>query len=246
MAEFSVTVQLDASTVTDLMNQGASLYVFHGVTTCGGGGFPVVWAKVPVESSSIVGPWPETYDGYGSTAALVDGGNVLSGYSFEPLSLGQLMKIGANATVSGVSDTGVPPTQLWIESTVATAYVCGIGPQIVPGKLSPCCAFPLSGLSLQTFQPLVRVVLAFSSVDLALGTIVTGSLPATPPTVHSAALTKRLAVYSQNLVIDLDAGMPDVTVSYSSGASWSFDATLKARAISSTAPLSPYLIVPPK
>ena len=57
------------------------------------------------------------------------------------------------------------------------------------------CAFPLSGLSLQTFQPLVRVVLAFSSVDLALGTIVTGSLPATPPTVHSAALTKRLAVY---------------------------------------------------
>lgn len=245
MAEFSVTVQLDPSTLTDLTDQGESLYVFHGVTTSGGGGLPVVWAKVPVSGPSVVVPWPETYDGYGSTAALVDGGNVLSGYSFDSLPAGQLMKIGANGTVSGVSAGGVPPTQLWIESTVATAYVCGIGPQIVARPLSPCCAFPLPGLGLQTFEPLIRVLLAFSSADLAVGTIVTGSFPATPPTAHSAALINQLAVYSQNLVIDLDPGTPDVTVSYSSDAGWSWDGPLKARAVSSTDPLSPYLIVPP-
>ncbi len=245
MTQFSVTVQLDPETAIALMNEGASLYAFHGVTISGGGGFPTVWAKIPVGSPLLVVSWPETYDGYGSTSALVDGANVLSGYSCDALAFDQVMKIGANATVAGVTTNGGSPTQLWIESTVAELYVCGLGPQIVAGVLSPCCAFPLPGLGLQTFQPLVRVLLSFSSADLGVGTVVTGSLPATPPTAHSAALDKTLAIYSQNLVIDLDPGTPDVTVSYSSGASWSWDGTLKARAVSSTASVAPYLIVPP-
>jgi hypothetical protein len=168
MTEYQVTVTMSPETVAALDRSGSNLYVFRAVQADDRAGLPVVWMRPPYSARTYV-VWQHGHNAYTASCPVEAGQPVQPGF-VAAIEEGQLLSVHGGGTGT-VSWDGHPGT-ISVHNTTATYFTCGIGCGDIHSGGSPYCAFPLYGNNLQVVVPLQKILLMFSTLVIAPGTII--------------------------------------------------------------------------
>ena len=227
MADYQVTISMSPDTVTKLVDGGYSMYGFKAIQTTQGGGLPLVWAGTDEFAETTMISWQAQYQAYTSSSEIIQPGvKVVVDFSAD-INLGQMLNVAANGTGTVVS--GGPATAISIVNTTATPFSCGISEMTVD-SYNPICAFPLYGNNMFDLTPLMKILLIFSTSQMATGTAIEN--------IYDA---NSLASYSPGILIDLTID-PQHTVNFDINEGWSWGGYSWAQQIPADSNLVPLLI----
>jgi len=227
---FQVVIRMSESTVTRLARTGFSLYAFRAVQDTGKSSRPLIWFRTRGYSTTTPVSWTNQYHAYTSSGPITRGGCVTPGFSVD-LAPGQTLRVRAGR-IGDVLWEG-PPTGLSLLNTTAERFTCGLS-QVMEGTARPFWACPLDGNHLATVAPLDKVLLLFSTLDLAPGTIVEHFHDAGAPA----------GVWGPGVRIDLTQGR-EREVGYDLDRGWDWGGFTWAQQVAPNANLVPWLIEPP-
>ncbi len=216
---YSVSIQMDAHTVSALSAGNYSLYGFKAVQSSVGGGAPLVWFQSNKYGTSTNVGWEVQYQAYTSQSDIIPGGEI-TGLSPYNIDLAQKLSI---TTPQGTGSVGAGNTPLGIEilNETTTPVTCGIS-EVVEGKAEPLCAFPLYGNGLDSIVPIQKVMLTFATKQVNTGTVIEKA-------------------YSQSILIDLtSANSRTVTFDINNG--WSWGQFAWAQSVAANSNVAPLLI----
>ena len=197
---YQVTVQLSADTLSKLSASGNVLYGLLATQTSDAAALPLVWLSQPKYSMSTLVEWSDAYRVYTSLSPLsVSAGPVFVGAS-AALQLGQLLDISTGGSPSQPL-TGFPGV-LAVHNATTTAYVTGVMQTAGGAPATPTCGLPLNGHEGLTLVPQAKLVLLFSSAQVATGQAVTQWLH----TAYDAVLIDLTTVAQRSLTFDINAG----------------------------------------
>lgn len=231
------TVKITIPTVDELQKNGFILYGYKAVQSSDKAGRPLVWTRNEYGPITTV-EWPADLEAFASTDT-IEKDQVISRGSEKSMSSGQIWTI--DNTLKGPVTHGGTPEALSIKSRATRSLTCGLSQK--QGKtFQPYCAFPLFANFLDTITPLDKVLLAFSTKSMELGTVVEGSLSGT--VTPSEALSAEGAAWSPGIFIDLtEASERQVKFDLQSG--WSWGGETWADTVSNTQDVVPLLIEVP-
>lgn len=218
---YQVTINLDATTITDLVNGNYQLYGFKAVQTSQGGGAPLVWFASKNFMAATVVSWEEQYQAFTSLSQIISGGQIVASSPYD-ITLDQTLNVGANG-VGNVVEGGTA-LAISIFNTTTQQFTCGIS-EMQNGVPLPLCAFPLYGNGMDVIAPIERVLLMFSTLPVNTGTVIEQA-------------------YSQAILIDL-TGDNQRVVSFDINTGWNWGGFSWAQAIPANANLIPLLIESP-
>lgn len=219
--EYQVTISLDSTTITDLVNGNYQLYGFKAVQTTQGGGAPLVWFSSKNFMASTVVTWEEQYQAFTSLSQIISGGTINASSPYD-ITLDQTLNVQANG-VGSVTEGGTA-SAISINNQTSTQFTCGIS-EMQDSVPLPLCAFPLYGNGLDVIAPIEKVLLMFSTVPVNTGTVIEQA-------------------YSQGILIDL-TGDNQRSVAFNINTGWSWGGYSWAQAIPADANLVPLLIEAP-
>ncbi|HEX2080112.1 MAG TPA: hypothetical protein VHG08_20595 [Longimicrobium sp.] len=199
MSSYSVTIQMDQTTVNDLQSNGFNLYAFQAVQGASDG-YPVVWFQTTTFALTTEVTWSEEYQAYTSSSQLIPNGEIVASNSYSA-SLGQTLNVSNSTGTGTVVETGTSGA-ISINNQTSTQFTCGISEQQPNGTYAPLCAFPLFGNDLDVIAPIEQVFLMFATTELNTGTVIEQS-------------------YGQGILINL-TGTNSQTVSYDINGGWTW------------------------
>jgi hypothetical protein len=197
---YQVTVQLSEATLDQLSASGNVLYGLLATQTSDTAALPLVWLSQPKYSMATLVEWSDAYQVYTSSSPLsTTAGPVFVGAS-AALQLGQLLRVTANGNV-GQPLTGFPG-KLTVYNTTDTAYVAGVMQAAGGAPATPTCGLPLNGHEGLMLVPQAKLVLLFSSAQVATGQAITQWLH----TAYDAVLIDLTTATQRSLAFDINAG----------------------------------------
>ncbi len=219
--EYTVTISLDETTITDLVNGNFKLYGFKAVQTSQGGGAPLIWFSTQDFMAETVVDWEEQYQAFTSLSQIISGGKIVASSPYD-IKLDQTLNVAPNG-VGTVVDGGTA-SAISINNTTNTQFTCGIS-ELQNGAPMPLCAFPLFGNSLDVIAPIEKVLFMFSTRPFNTGTVIEQA-------------------YSQGILIDL-TGDNQRSVSYDINNGWDWGGFSWGQTVAADSKLVPLLIEAP-
>jgi len=149
----TLAISMSDDTRAHLKDGGYSLYVFRPVASSNKTGVPLVWARLDPESyfSNIpVAFETEMFCAYISNDAIAVDATIGIGTSIAA-SPGQTA--GVDAVGRMTATMAAPLDSIYIASTAATSYSCGLAAKFGSLAATPFCAFTLYPEGLVTMQP---------------------------------------------------------------------------------------------
>jgi hypothetical protein len=178
MSNFSTTVNISPKDVAILKEQGYSLYGFKAVQAAGSGGAPTVWFSLEKQKllTETVIHWTEDYQGYNSTSQISENVTINASNTVKA-DLEQLITIENGSGNLTVSTDGIEGAISFLNKDTQQ-FTVGIN-QMVEGKSSTLCAFPILGAgSARVITPIVKIALIFSTAQISTATVITRAMSA--------------------------------------------------------------------
>jgi hypothetical protein len=218
---YGITITMNQDTVVALQAGGYSLYGFKGVQTTLQGGAPLVWLQSRQFSLNTVISWEEKYQAYTSLSQIIPNGQIVASAAYD-IRLGHTLQVD-NTSGTGRVVTGGTANAISINNVTSTPMLCGISQvQGTTGSATPLCAFPLTGLGLDTFAPIQLVMLEFATAAVNTGTVV-------------------LQAFSQAILVDLTV-QSELAVSFDINNGWSANGSPDAQFYPAGTNISPLLL----
>lgn len=228
-----VTATLDHATATALLASGYRLYAFKAVRNSDAAGKVLVWYASDVISQELSIAWTPDYAAY-VTRSEQDPPDISAMF---PIECGQTVHI-TDAVGAGSIVRNGQPGAITIVNDSDVQFRSGIA-QSAQGKgLQALSSFPLYGHGSQVITPIETILLAFSTCSWQLGQIVNTLSATSPPLIALFASSGALLVTTS----ETDNTVRQVQFDINHG--WNWDDAHWGRAIASTAPLAPLLILP--
>jgi hypothetical protein len=216
-----ITISMSDETVTELLQNGFSLYGLHAVKAAGNAR-PVVWYQTKDFALTTGIAWTEGYQAYTSRSQIIPNGRIIAmaAYDIHP---GLVLTVDSPMGTGEVTSGGSPGAISIFNQTIseltcglAVAQPCGSG-------FAPVCALPLFGYGMVLISSVPRVFLVFESMRIDPGTVVGQA-------------------YGQGILIDLsDAPARSVSYDINRGWSWENEASW-ARTVPPNTALGPLLV----
>jgi hypothetical protein len=221
MAEFNVTINMDANTIKNLKNAGFRLYGFKAVEVSMQGGLPLVWFETDNINQSTSITWEESFSGYISNqTSPAENTIITASCTNEAVDLGQTMVIDETGNCQNTTSTGTKGA-ISILNKGNTQYTCGIN-QVVNGRPQALCAIPLFGGNLDVIMPIQKVFFMFATRQVKMGTVI-------------------VQAFSPGVLLDL-TGVSERTVGYDVNKGWGPEGGIWLKRIETQASLTPLLI----
>lgn len=172
-SQLMIDLSLPQGTFQALTGGGYRLCLFKAVVCDLAGGQPLLWAATTAYRPSMTLTWTDDTYGYASTDECADNATVHA-WDCTRIGVGQILDVGANA-VTTVDPRPGHPRFVTATSGTTSPLSCGLAQRTpLGGPLpSPYCAFPLYGGTFVFLAPQPRVALAFTSLPLTPGSVVT-------------------------------------------------------------------------
>ncbi len=231
MADLQVQITMSVETVEALQKNGSLLYTLKAVQSSSKAGRPLVWRRTDGYSALTSILWPQAAQAYTAFNPIAPDQKIEPGFS-AAIQIGQTLQVKANGI--GTVVNGGPPAYISFYNTAQSYFTCGLACQD-----APFCALPLYGLHEQSCGPLEKVLLMFSTDDIAPATVVESSLHAPPPLVSLSML----ATISPGILIDMRS-TGKVQVAFDINKGWSWSPGVQASPVPATANLTELLIEP--
>lgn len=199
---YSLTINLDATSLTAMKAEGYKLYLFKGMKGPSSA-LPTVWFSESNYMQNTVITWDDEYNAYISATETKANARIQSMTSVP-------MKSGQTATVDdegfGTLTVQAPEPEddnlvYYILNNSDQRFTAGIS-QSSGGVNAPICAIPLMGHNVLNIVPIAKVFMMFSTEVYNTGTV-----------LYQAA--------SGGLLLDM-ATNPIVSVSFDSNKGWNF------------------------
>lgn len=218
---YQISIQMDPSTVSALMQGGYQLYGFKAVRTTANGASPLVWLSTNRLSTQTAVSWMDEYQAYISNNQIIPNGRIMpmASYGIYP---GQTLQV-QNGGIGQVINSGTPGA-ISILNQSMMQFTCGIS-QFINGMPSPNCALPLYGNFMNVVTPVEKVMLMFSSMSVNTGTVV-------------------YQAFRPGLLIDLTSSNSR-TVTFDINTGWSWGGYSWGQAVAPNTNLLPLLIQSP-
>lgn len=175
LANYSIQITTDQTSLTDLAASGFRLMVFKAVYTTMGGGAPLVWFETTGYSLTNTIGWSTSTQAYTSPTTdttLASGQTVLVGTAY-PIAAGQTLQV-TSASGTGAVVNNTSGTNIYIDNTTSSEFFCGLCQQLdwqgVAGSCVPTFALPLYGGIIDMTTPAEAVLIAFDAEPLTAGT----------------------------------------------------------------------------
>jgi hypothetical protein len=235
---YQISIAMSASTVQSLTQSSYILYAFKAVQDSDTAGVPVVWQNMTSYFANTTVTWTEQYQAWiGPPSALTQSTPITPGQT-QGMTTGQTWQVTSSAGGT-VSSTGAA-SAVSISNATNSQFTCGLS--VYTTAYAPVCAFPLYGGNLQVITPLLQVLLLFSTMNVAAGTIVPSSFTAAP-LKRAKPQMAALAAFTPGVLIDM-TGAPnnERSVNYDVNGGWSWGGAAWGTPVSSGANLVPLLI----
>lgn len=251
MTDYTVTINMDADTISALSQSNFYLYGFKAVSSSDKAGRPLTWFKMGSEKkilSKTYVEWSDNYQAYISNDKIVENTQIRVGNPVD-IKTGQTWELD-----KGVTNMG-PSNDISILNETGDQLTCGISEKLDDqAEFQPYCAFPLYSQNLQIITPIEKILMMFSTENVAPGTVVTylydlKATGANAGTYHAKVI--ETAVESNNLASILSGILIDLTgstqreVTYSINEGWNWGEGVWAEDVAVTANLVPLLILGP-
>lgn len=236
MANLQVQITMSVSTVQALTDNGSLLYGLKAVQSSSAAGRPLVWITQPYSTNTPVS-WSTSVAAYTSFNPIKENEVISPGFS-AAIQTGQTLNVAAGGV--GTVVNGGPSAQISIFNTTETSFTCGLAESSGSQVSAPFCAFPLYGGNLQSFGPVEKILLMFSTDQLAPGTVIESTLSSGP----IAASIQLFAAISPGALIDMTGAASPVPVTFDINQGWSWGAGVNAVRVPANANLVPLLIEP--
>lgn len=193
---YSISISLDDTTLSDLQQNGYALQVFKGAKGNSTSACPTVWTSVTKFSSDVTISWVENYGAYVDNQTVANGVVVNIG-SFQPMDLGDTMTLAADGSTS-VSTVGTSGA-ISIVNEQQSEWLCGMTQSANGSAPTATCAFPLFGAgSVDLMEPYESLVLVFASAPVATGTVVEEALSSSVTVTLSGSETEVALSFDMN------------------------------------------------
>ncbi len=171
---YEILIRMSGTTVDALVRRDARLCLFKAVASEIQNGVPLLWASTAEFSSETRLAWREGPYTACVSEDEIEEGAVFRGSNTFVMDLGEVLRVGehASGTVMGGGQSG----SLTFENASDTQYSVGISQPDPVGHgpvAPPFCSFPLHPEDTDTFTPVNKVALAFTSEPLAKGEVIT-------------------------------------------------------------------------
>lgn len=198
MSTYSITIQMDAQTVNELLSNGFNLYGLQAVKGALNG-VPTVWFQTGNYSLETMITWSDQYEAYTSFSQIIPQGQIVanSAYAISP---GQTLEVTSSSGTGNVTTAGTAGAIAILNQT-STQFTCGISAELPGSGFAPVCAFPLFGFNMDVIAPAQQVFLMFSNFLGNAGTVIERS-------------------FSEGILIDLSSNASP-TVSFDINMGWS-------------------------
>jgi hypothetical protein len=171
--QYQVHITMNGPTVASLTAGNFNLYAFKAIKTPGAGGQPTVWFQTKNIALNTNVKWQEQYSAYTSVTEIRNGATIEASNSY-PIDLGQKLVVNNPAGIGFVA--AGTEGHIVINNQQAKTFTCGISQSSdVDSKdpvFTPLCAFPLYGQQADSFTPVQKVLLLFSTDKVDTGTVI--------------------------------------------------------------------------
>lgn len=222
MSTYTVTIEMNQTTVSQLMAGGFQLCAFLGVGCSQQAGAPTVWMMTRSLSLSLPVSFTQTCSAFTSVSTQIVPGMVIFASFETPIDIGQILNV-TSAQGSGSVTSGGEPDAITIQNQTSTRFTCGLARAGNAGS-QPCCALPLNGNMAESIAPLPKILLCFTTYPMQAGTVVQ-------------------IIPAPGILVDL-TGVSSRTVSFDINSGWSAGGAPWATNIPANANLTPLLIEP--
>jgi hypothetical protein len=235
MATTTISIAMSDATANRMMSDGFILYALKAVRCSLRSGRPLVWSKTGRFSLTNTVAWDTAMHAYTSMSSVQAGKTVAVGFE-TAISPGWTLTIGQLTGSGTVAQNGVAGA-ITIFNDTKSPFTTGLAQASDEAPL-PYCAFPQQGALNLLITPLDVVLLMFSTLDLAPGTVIE-TLNTRPAKALAMSV---LAANTGGLLVDA-TGVSSRSVSYGD-LGWDWGGATWARMIQASGSLVPYLIQP--
>ena len=166
MTTQTLTINIDATTLSALQGSGFRLYAFLPVTSSNKSGVPLVWARIDtLLQTTTISYDPTTITAYISTSPIAVNQAITVGTS-NRVATGQTVNVASSGALNVTS--GAPAGDIYFVNGASTSFTCGLA--VYEVAATPCCAFALYAGNSVTLAPLnaIFVMWATSSYNAAV------------------------------------------------------------------------------
>ncbi|MDI1328362.1 MAG: hypothetical protein PSV23_16350 [Brevundimonas sp.] len=172
----TLTISLSSATVQALSTGNLALYGFAAVSygpvltaAVGyGGGYPLVWFRIPHCLQSTVVTLSDPAAAFISTTAL-SGNAVVAMSASAPADVGQTVQVATTGLLT--TEASGQPGVISVVNQGPSPWTCGLSADAGPGP-APICAFPLHGNSMDMIGPTAKVLVMFAIDKIPVGSAV--------------------------------------------------------------------------
>ena len=224
MPQYTVSIDLDSSTLTALKNGGFSMHAFKGVKTSspGSSALPTLWFQQDRFSSTVDISWADTFGGYFSATDIKE--NAVVKISTEDLmNLGDILTLQENG--GSAKTSGGVSTAYNFKSDKTETWTCGLTTSAKGGEATPICAFPQYGAVANVLMPYDKVLLLFTQEQQDTGSVLQTAV-------------------SSSISIIMSPQVPDIGVAFDINTGWNTRSQPQAVSNPVNFDMAPDLIVP--
>lgn len=233
-----ITLNLDNATVNSFSASGIKLLAWKSVGNSDLATKPLIWSVFQTLFQTNYVSYDSPFSAYTAECTTITEGTVVLPNSQYPIETDQTLALTAKGGATVVS--GGTAGAVTVTNSDSVSYLCGLSQaEGAQQAMVPYCAATIYPGFAETFYPVDKVLLAFSSAALAQGEYI-GSLAGSPVSQPAAVSNRATAIFGMSmLLVDLSAS-DSRTVSYSMDQGWSND--LWSKQYPATTPLSSILI----
>ncbi len=214
-----ITLTLDNATVNSFSASGIKLLAWKSIGNSDLTAKPLIWSVFQTLFQTNYVSYDSPFSAYTAERPTITEGTVVLPNSEYPIDTNQTLAIIAKGVATVVS--GGTAGAVTVTNSDNVSYLCGLSQAEGDQQaVAPYCAATIYPGFAETFYPVDKVLLAFSSADVAQGEYI--AYLADSPASQPAAVTGRAtAIFGLSmLLVDLSAS-DSRTVSYSIDQGWS-------------------------
>jgi hypothetical protein len=165
---YQISISLSSETVQQLQAGDYSLQVFKGAKSNQSTALPALWCSFTVFGNTVELNWENSCSVF--IAEEIKSNGVIIEIIDTPVApLGSVITMLQDGTISVAPGDG---DYFTVQNETNTAWSCGLLQQVNGSKPVPTCALPLPAGATDIVGPFEALVLAFSQVNIANGTLV--------------------------------------------------------------------------
>lgn len=217
-----ITLTLDDGTASALAVSGVKLLAWKSIGNSDRATKPLIWSvSQSVYQLNYVSYGP-SFSAYRAASTVITEATVILPNSYYPIDTGQTLALTANGGAKVVN--GGTAGAVTVTSANTVSYVCGLSQaEGSSSSIVPYCAATIYPGFEETFYPVDKVLLAFSSADLVEGEYI-AALAGSPSARLNAASSDRAEAITGSSMLLVDLTAADCrTVRYSFDKGWSID-----------------------